>query len=116
MRDDGEVQPRLVQRADRERLADVREARRLLPASHVELIEGNGGLGAGANRLTEQDLLRNLLLVNRAIREIEAAAMEDPNNSNLRELLSGLYIQENRILAQAERLRVAKQAPTRTGI
>lgn len=100
------------------RLPDVREARRVLPASHVELIEGNGGIGSstGLNNRTERDLLRNLLLVNLAIKEIEAAAMEEPSNANLRELLTDLYMQENRIITQAERMRAARQSPTRTGI
>lgn len=103
------------QLADREveRLPNVAEARRLLPASYVELIEGQGGLHvAGA----EQDLLRNLLVVNLAIREVEAAVAADPVNADLRDLLSGLYAEEHRILAQAERLRTARQAPTRTAI
>lgn len=117
LRESGEaVQPQLAQQSpsDNTRLPGVQEARRVLPASHVELIEGNNGAGLSAS--TEQELLQNLLLVNLAIRQVEAAAAEDPANASLRELLSSLYSQEHRILSQAERLRVAGQAPTRTGI
>lgn len=97
-----------------ERLPSVADARRILPASHVELIEGEsaGGIATG----TEQALLRNLLIVNLAIRETETAIAENPANSRLRELLSGLYAQENRILTEAERLRSTRQSTTRTTI
>lgn len=99
-------------------LPSVGEARRLLPAAHVELIEGGGELtpGAGVRGGTGQELLRNLLVVNLAIREVEAAVADDPGNADLRQLLAGLYEQENRILNQAERLRAARQSTTRTGI
>lgn len=111
------LQPRMArQETGNASLPDAQEARRFLPASHVELIEGGSGHNAGIGKGTEQELLQNLLLVNLAIRKVEAAASEDPSNANLRELLSSLYAQEHRILSQAERLRVAGQAPTRTGI
>lgn len=107
--------PRLAQQSsDITGLAVVQDARRFLPASHVELVEGSGGAGLGAS--IEQELLQNLLLVSLARRQIEVAAAEDPANASLRELLSSLYLQEQRILSQAERLRVATQSPTRTGI
>ncbi len=92
---------------------DAARARNILPASYVELIEGDGGLGATD---TEQELLRNLLIVNLAIRDIEAAIDANTANADLRRLLAGLYAEENRILAQAQRLRTARQAPTRTSI
>lgn len=97
-------------------LPSVAEARRILPASHVELIEGGG---SGLQQTAEQDLLRNLLVVNLAIRRVEGAVEQEPTNSNLRELLADLYARENRILVEAERLRVEQQSstgPTRTGI
>src|SRR5690606_3055859 len=80
----------------------VADARRILPASYVELVDA-AATGSG----TEQALLQNLLIVNLAIRDIENAIAENPANADLRELLAGLYAQENRILAQAERMRAA---------
>lgn len=103
--------PRLVERGQTE-LPSVAEARRILPASYVELVDAAAPGGSG----TEQALLRNLLVVNLAIRDIEAAIAADPANPDLRELLTGLYAQENRILAQAERMRAARQVPVRTTI
>lgn len=97
-------------------LPSVSEARRILPASHVELIEGSG---SGLQQAAEHDMLRNLLVVNLAIRRVEAAVEQEPSNPNLRELLADLYARENRILIEAERLRVEQQSstgPTRTGI
>lgn len=92
------------------RLPDVEQARNLLPASYVELVEG-----AGAS--AESDvLLRNLLVVNLAIRDVERALAEDPGNTRLSELLSALYAQEGRILSQAEHMRSGRQVPTRNGI
>lgn len=98
------------------RLPSVADARRILPASHVELIEGSG---SGLQRTAEQDLLRNLLVVNLAIRRVESAVEQEPSNPNLRELLADLYARENRILIEAERQRVEQQSSTgltRTGI
>ncbi|HEX6929604.1 MAG TPA: hypothetical protein VF267_10160 [Gammaproteobacteria bacterium] len=99
-------------------LPSVDDARRMLPAAQVALIEGDGGLLAndGLQGATEQTLLRNLLAVNIAIRKIETALDDNPGNRNLRELLADLYAQESRILGQAERLRAQRQTPTRTGI
>lgn len=97
-------------------LPSVAEARRILPASHVELIEGSG---SGLQQAAEQDLLRNLLVINLAIRRVESAVEQEPSNSNLRELLADLYTRENRILVEAERQRVEQQSSigtTRTGI
>lgn len=97
----------------RRSLPSVAEARRILPAAHVELIEGAGD---GAHLATEQNLLQNLLVVNLAIRRVEAAIEDEPGNANLHDLLGDLYARENRILVEAERLRVEQQSPTRTGI
>lgn len=97
-------------------LPSVAEARRILPASHVELIEGSG---SGLQQTAEQNLLRNLLVVNLAIRRVESAVEQEPSNPNLRELLADLYARENRILVEAERQRVEQQSSigtTRTGI
>lgn len=104
-----DAQPRLAANS----LPSAADARRILPASYVELIEGSGGLDAGG---VEQDLLRNLLVVNLAIREVEAALADSADDAGLRKLLAGLYAEENRILAQAQRLRTAQRAPTRTAI
>jgi len=94
-------------------LPSLAEARRVLPVSQVELIEGSG---SGLQQAAEQDLLRNLLVVNLAIRRVAGAVELDPTNANLRELLADLYTRENRILIEAERLRVEQSSPTRTGI
>lgn len=96
-------------------LPSVADARRTLPAAYVSLIEA-GGPAEGPDGAAEQDLLRNLLLVNLAIRQVEEAAAENPSNPDLRELLAGLYAQENRILSQAERMHVARQANLRMAI
>lgn len=109
---DAYITPRIVESPQAE-LPSLADARRILPASYVELIDAAAPANGSG---TEQALLRNLLLVNLAIRDIETAMSEDPANADLRELLSGLYAQENRILAQAERMRAARQAPVRTTI
>lgn len=108
--------PRIVERGQgelREDAPTVADARRILPASYVELIDAAAPANGSG---TEKALLRNLLIVNLAIRDIETAIAEDPANADLRQLLSGLYAQENRILAQAERMRAARQVPVRTTI
>ncbi|HEX7045953.1 MAG TPA: zf-HC2 domain-containing protein [Gammaproteobacteria bacterium] len=110
---DADIAPRLVERSQQTELPSLADARRILPASYVELIDAAAPANASG---TEQALLRNLLLVNLAIRDIETAMSEDPANADLRELLTGLYAQENRILAQAERMRAARPAPVRTTI
>lgn len=118
----GMLADRAMQRETRVPMADASprtvlpstdEARRLLPASYVNLIEG---AGPGRADGVEQDLLRHLMLVNLAIREVESAAAAQPSNSGLRELLAGLYAQENRILAQAERRHVERTSTPRTTI
>lgn len=114
LQDPSGIQPLQVDNeGEANHLPSVEEARRVLPVSHVELIEGSG---SGAQAATEQDLLRNLLVVNLAIRRVEEGVEQDPANANLRELLADLYSQENRILVEAERLRVEQPSPTRTGI
>ncbi|HEX6928817.1 MAG TPA: zf-HC2 domain-containing protein [Gammaproteobacteria bacterium] len=110
------VTPRLADHTVQETrndLPSLADARNILPASHVELIEA---AAPADGRGTEQALLRNLLIVNLAIRDTQAAITDDPANADLRELLLGLYAEENRILAQAERLRAARQVPVRTSI
>lgn len=114
LQDTSGIQPVQVNNErEAKQLPSVEEARRVLPVSHVELIEGSG---SGLQTSTEQDLLRNLLVVNLAIRRVEEGVEQDPTNANLRELLADLYSQENHILVEAERLRVEQSSPTRTGI
>lgn len=104
------AQDALVTERPAPRLPDVEQARNLLPASYVELVEG-GGQSAESN-----DLLRNLLVVNLAIRDVERALAEDPDNARLGELLTALYSQEARILSRAERMRSGRQVQTRNDI
>ena len=116
LRDDERPVPRQLAQDTTEtarELPSVDDARRLLPATYVALVEGRNTQNSTG---TEQALLQNLLLVNLAIRQVEDAAAADPSNPDLRELLAGLYVQENRILSQAERLQVTRQATLRTGI
>lgn len=113
MRQETVATTQLADAAPRAPLPSAADARRLLPAAYVELVEGVAPRGGSH---IEQELLQNLLLVNLAIRKIEVAAAAAPSNPDLRELLAGLYAQENRILSQAERLGAERQARPRTTI
>ncbi|MDX1443384.1 MAG: zf-HC2 domain-containing protein [Gammaproteobacteria bacterium] len=85
-------------------------ARRLLPRAQVELVSGS------SNRETEDVMLQNLLIVNLAIRQVEQAVEAEPDNPELRQLLTSLYEQENRLLRRAERLAGSSNTTKRIGI
>ena len=83
-----------------------------LPAPHFQLVSDD--------RLpdeTRETLLNNLMIVNLAIREVQQALAEEPNNVQLRKLLRTLYEQENDILNRAERIASTRESTqVRSGI
>jgi anti-sigma factor RsiW len=88
-------------------------ARQALPPAQVELV---AGLRDGSGADTEAVMLRNLLIVNLGIRQVEQALEADPDNPELRDMLASLYAQENRLLRQAERMTSQGATRKRIGI
>ena len=93
--------------------AERAAARRILPQAQVELVSG---IRNASNAQTEDVLLRNLLIINLAIREMEEAVGNEPDNPQLRDLLASLYEQENRLLRRAERMTSEGNMKKRVGI
>lgn len=87
------------------------QARTKLPEQYVQLVS-NGA----TNPETRDTMLRNLLIVNLAIRDVESALEDAPNDPHLRDMLRSLYTQENQILNRAERMASTRQENVRTGI
>lgn len=87
------------------------QARRQLPAQYVQLVSDSS-----VNSQTQDTMLQNLLIVNLAIREVNAALEADPNDPHLRDMLRSLYAQENQILNRVERMASARHGNARTGI
>lgn len=93
--------------------ADVplENARQVLSDAQISLVSK-----AGYEPETEATVLRNLLLINLAIRDIETALADNPSDARLREMLTTLYARENEILNRATHMTVTKQEPARTSI
>lgn len=89
-------------------------ARETLPAGQVELVSGIDFATNGEQ--TEDVMLRNLLVVNLAIRQLEAAVESEPDNAQLRRLLTSLYEQEQDLLRKAEVMNNQAGDRTRLGI
>lgn len=108
---------RLLKQADTATLqmaAGASKARQTLPDAYVRLVSN-----AGYSDTTEADMLRNLLEINLAIREVETAIEQNPDDPMLRRMLASLYEQEIGILNRAEIMNATHRSnttKTRTGI
>ncbi|MCG8466112.1 MAG: hypothetical protein MI750_14850, partial [Xanthomonadales bacterium] len=63
---------------------------------------------------TEAIVRRNLRVIEQAMQEIHEAIEEDPNNPNLRELLTTIYQKESLLVDNAQRIEA--ESSQRTGI
>lgn len=93
--------------------AERAAARRILPRPQVELVSGIRDAG---NASTEDVILRNLLIINLAIKQVKEAVESAPDSAELRSLLASLYEQENNLLRRAERMNSEGIRNKRVGI
>ncbi|MDX1455237.1 MAG: zf-HC2 domain-containing protein [Gammaproteobacteria bacterium] len=90
-------------------VSDIKDS---LPAPHFQLVSDDR-----LSDQTRETLLHNLMIVNLAIREVQQALDDEPDNVQLRKLLRSLYEQENDILNRAERIASTRESnQVRSGI
>jgi hypothetical protein len=62
--------------------------------------------GEGMTPETRAVVVRNLEIIERALNEIEAAVERDPNDPNLRALLTAIHQQESALIDHSQRITV----------